>query len=436
MPRRGPSLTKPMTKRFQFLIVTSSTCLLVLLLMGSFMSSSRAADDAYRQFAVYTDVLQKIKAEYVEEPDIKNVTLGALTGLLESLDPYASYLNADQYKQYLKSRESRKGDVGLVLARRYGYIAIVDAIPGSPAAKAGLSTGDLLETITGVATRDMPLAFADMLLHGDVGSKVDIAVLFVRRGAEPKKITLTREMIQDPPVTARLTSNDVGHIQAQSLSGGKAKEIAGHARDLERKGAKRLILDLRDNATGTPEEGIALANLFLDKGLITYLLGQKMERRNFEADAARVVSRLPLVVITNRGTAGGAEIAAAALLDNKRAEVVGERTYGDAAVRRALTLEDGSAVIMSVAKYYSPAGKAIQDNAVTPSVLVMEAEPVVDLDDDEPAPPPPTKQEEDVLLKKAIEVLTTGKIARDRPGTAAPETAPRVLTPLNVPRPQ
>ncbi len=423
-----------MNRRLQFFVVTSSTSVLGLLLAGSFFSSSRAANDAYRQFAVYTDVLQKIKSEYVEEPDIKSVTLGALTGLLEALDPYASYLNADQYKQYLQSQESRKAGVGLVLARRYGYVGIVDAIPGSPAAKAGLSTGDLIESIRGIATRDMPLAFADMLLHGDPGSAVELSVLRVRRGAEPQKLTLTREAIRFPEVAWRTLAGDTGYLQAASLDAGKVQDVARRLRELESRGARRLILDLRDCAVGAPEDGIALANLFLEKGLIVYLEGQKVERRNFEADPSKVMSRLPLVVLTNRGTAGGAEVAAAALLDNKRAEVVGERTWGDAALRRAVTLEDGSAVILSIAKYYSPLGKAIQDHAVTPSVPVVEAEALTETDDENLAPPAP-KPEDDVLLKKAIEVLNFGAPRAARNAQASEpgdrdRTKPEMPTPL------
>jgi len=166
---------------------------------------------------------------------------------------------------------------------------------------------------------------------------------------------------------------------------------------------------------GEPEDGIAFANLFLNKGRITYLQGQRVARQNFEADPAKAITNLPVVVLTNRGTADAAEIAAAALADNKRAELVGERTYGDASQRKAITMEDGSAIILSVAKYYSADGKAIQDNAVTPKNQVVQAEPQVDLDDNgEPLPEdqkeqqqlaPQKKLDEDPMVKKALELL-------------------------------
>ena len=323
-----------MTSRIKFFVASTSTCLVFVLLFGAMRGKSASPEDTYRHLAVYTEVLSRIKSDYVEEPDMKSVTLGAVNGLLESIDPYASYLNADQYKQWLKSKDQHKAGVGLVLSKKFGYVGVVDAIPGSPAAKAGLTTTDVLETINGVATRDMPLAFAEILLQGDPGTTVEVGVLRFRK-PEPQKITLTRAVIEYPAVTAKMMPDQVGLIDVPSLEGHNLKDVAAKIEDLQKQGAKRLVLDLRHCATGRPEDGTKLANLFLDKGLITYIEGQKVQRQDINADAAADITHLPLVVMVNRGTADGAEIAAAALLDDKRAEVVGERTYGDAAVRKA-----------------------------------------------------------------------------------------------------
>jgi carboxyl-terminal processing protease len=407
-----------MTQRFKLFVVTSSSFLVILLLVGSMLGQSASPEDAYRHIAVYTDVLSKIKSEYVEEPDIKSVTLGALNGLLESIDPYASYLSADQYKQYLKQKDTHKGDVGLTLSKKYGHVGVVGAAPGSPAAKAGIGTGDVIEAIKGITTRDMPLAYADLMLRGEPGATVEVTVLRFRK-PEPQKITLTRAILKAPPVSSKLLPEQVGYVQVQSTEAGKTKEVAAALNELEKQGAKRLVLDLRNSSSGLTDEGIALANLFLEKGSITYRQGQRVTRENFQADSSKAMYRHPLVLITNRGTAGGAEIAAAAILDNKRAEVVGERTYGDAAVRKPILLDDGSAVILSVAKYYSPSGKAIQDTGVTPSVPLVETEAASDLDDDQPERPqtPEVKKSEDALLKKAIEVVTKGVTQASSPGS-------------------
>src|SRR3954453_16284089 len=153
---------KSMSRRLKYLVVSTSTCLTLLLLIGGVLGRSASADDTYKHLSVFSDVVARIKSEDVEEPDMKSVTLGALNGMLEAIDPFASYLNADQYKEYVKTKDAKRADVGLTLSKKYGYlgeVGVVDAMPGSPAAKACLSTGDMIETIGGIATRDMPLAY-------------------------------------------------------------------------------------------------------------------------------------------------------------------------------------------------------------------------------------------------------------------------------------
>ena len=402
-----------MNSRFKLMVVTSSTVLVVLLLLGAAAGQSASPDDAYRHLSVYTEVLSRIKSEYVEEPDIKKVTLGATNGLLEAIDPFASYLSSEQYKQYLKAQDSKRPGVGMTLSRRFGYVGVVNVVPGSAAWKAGLTTGDMLEAINGVGTRDMPLAYAEMLLTGEPGTNVEVSVLRVRK-PEPQKITLTRGVVRMPNVTSRMLPENIGLVQAVALGDGKVKEVAQHLETLRKQGAKKYILDLRSSGFAKPEDGVALANLFLDKGLIVYTKGQKVARDDFNAEPARAAFKTePLVVLTNRGTANAAEVAAAALLDNKRAEVVGEKTYGDAAVRRPVSMEDGSAVLLAVAKYYSPSGKSIMDDYVTPTVTVTVNEPVPDVEEDDtaatPTAPEPRKDEDDAILKRAIEVLNNGK---------------------------
>jgi carboxyl-terminal processing protease len=402
-----------MNSRAKFTVVMSSTLLVCLLLFGGVVSRGASVDDqstassnVYRHLAVYSEVLSRIKSEYVEEPDMSSVTLGAMNGMLESIDPYASYLNATQYKEYLKNYDTFRGDLGMVLAKKYGYITIVSVVPGSPADKAGLSTGDFLESIKGVATRDMPLAYARLLLKGAPASTIELSVL--RHKPEPQKITLTRAVVKLPPVESKMLPEGIGYIKVAGLAEEQVKETAAAATDLQKQGAKKLILDLRYCATGDPDTGIELANLFLNKGLIAYTQGQKYPRKDFDAVEKRDVSGLPLVVLTNRGTAAGAEVAAGALQADKRAKVVGERTYGDASIRQPITMDDGSAIILSVAKYYTPEGKSIQDNGITPNEQVMEAEVGLgDSDDDSDTGQPvvtPKKPGTDAILQKGIEV--------------------------------
>ncbi len=367
-----------------------------------------SADDVYGHLKVYTEVLERIKLEYVEEPDMKSVTLGAINGLLESVDPFGSYLNADQYRQYEQRQDTSKAGVGLILAKRYGYVAVVDVLPGSPADKANISTGDLIESINNVATRDMPLAYAEQLLRGNANSTVELSVLRLKN-PDPQKLTLTRVTTSFPDVAAKMMPNEVGYLHVASVAGKRVDEARDKLRSLKKEGAKYIVLDLRHCSTGDQPNGIPLANLFLDKGEITYLQGQKISREEYDAKPEDTVWTGPLVVITDRATAGGAEIAAAALEDSKRAQVVGERSYGDASLRKTIQMDDGGAVILSVAKYYSPSGKAIQDGGVTPTVQLAENDNSPELDQDgNPIPGTAPKDTEDNLLKQSIE-LVTGK---------------------------
>jgi carboxyl-terminal processing protease len=401
-----------MSSRTKYFVVSTSTCLTVLLLIGSVLGRSASPDDTYKHIGVFSDVVSRIKSEYVEEPDMKSVTLGALNGMLEAIDPFASYLNADQYRDYLKNKDLKRAEVGLILSKKFGYVGVVGTITGSPAAKANFTTGDMIESIGGVATRDMPLAYANMLLQGESGTAVELSVVRTRH-PEPTAVTLVRANFGLPAIESRMLADKVGYINADALSPELVKQVATAVTQLQKDGAVKLMLDLRNCAVGTPEDGIALANLFLNKGRITYRVGQKVPRQNFEADASKAITTLPVAVLTNRGTADAAEVAAAALMDNKRAQLVGERTYGDAAMRKAITMEDGGAIILSIAKYYSPEGKAIQDTGVTPNNLVSDADAQIDVDDNgDPLPEAPgadkgpqKKVEDDAVVKKALELL-------------------------------
>jgi carboxyl-terminal processing protease len=396
-----------MSKTAKATILGISLALVLFTVVGGLGVGASTSDGAYRQLGVFSEVLSRIRSEYVEEPNLKVVTDGALHGLLESLDANSSYLNPTEYKQFKERKGEAKGDVGTALSKRFGYAAVIAVLPGSPAEKAGLDGGDIIEAIEGRSTREMSLAEVRALLAGDPGTSVNVSVVRARRSA-PLRLTLTREALKPPPVAWRMLEGNIGYLKTEALSAGKAQEVAAAIRALERAGARKLILDLRNAAHGEQAEGIALANLFMKQGLITYLQGQKYPRETFQADAAKAVTALPLVVLVNRGTAGPGEIAAAAIMETARGDVVGDKTFGVGSVQRVIEIPDGSALILSVAKYYSPSGKAIQDDAVTPNVLVAAAEEVLVLGEEEvEGVPAPSRQkpEEDEQLKRAIEVL-------------------------------
>src|SRR5580692_5972268 len=362
-----------MSTKLKVTIITCSLAILLFTVVGGFVNVRASSNDgAYRQLSVYSEVLSRIRLEYVEEPNIAGVTDGALHGLLESLDANSSYLSPEEYKHYKSMKNGGKADIGAAVSKRFGYAAVVAIIPGGPSEKAGIENSDIIESIEGKSTHDMSLAEIHSMLSGEVGSTLNVAVVRPRH-AEPQKIVITRDVVVIPPVSEKMLGDNVGYIQVDAFPEGKSQEIADKIRDLQRQGAKKLVLDLRNSASGLESEGVATANLFLDHGTITYLQGQKYPRQAFNADPGKDITKLPVAVLVNRGTAGPAEIVAAAILENARGDVVGDKTFGDGSVQKVIEMPDNSALILSVAKYYSPSGKAIQDAAVTPNVVISDA---------------------------------------------------------------
>jgi len=400
-----------MSMKIKAAILVTSFAVLLFVVVGSMGGVHASSNDgAYRQLQVYSEVLSRVQSEYVEEPNIPKVTDGALHGLLESLDSNSAYMTPDAYKAYKAHKAEGKAGIGAVISKRYGYADVVAVLPGSPAEKAGIEQTDIFESIEGHSTRDMSLPEIRNLLAGAPGSILNVEVVRARR-AEPEKVAITRDIVSIPPVTDKLMDDGIGYVKAEALTKGKAQDIAAKIKALEKSGAKKILLDLRNDAEGDESEGIAVANLFLNHGTITYLQGQKYPREAFNADPAKAITALPVAVLVNKGTSGAAEIVAAAILENARGDVVGDKTFGDGSVQKTLDLPDGGALILSVAKYYSPSGKAIQDTAITPNVLVADADdslgPDGDGDDgttpasDAAAP----KKTVDDQLNKAIEVL-------------------------------
>ena len=399
-----------MSRTLKVAVLSVSMGIVLFTIAGGLRVRAASDDGAYRQLGVYSEVLSRIRSEYVEEPNIPQVTDGALHGLLESLDANSSYLAADEYKKFKSRQSAGKGDIGATISKRFGYAAVVSVIPGGPADKAGLESGDIIEGIEGKTTREMSLAEILTYTSGEIGSNLNIAVVRPRK-AEPQKLTITRNNITYPPVSDKTLEEGIGYIKVDAFNAGKTQEVANKVKSLQSHGAKKLILDLRDCSAGDEKEGISTANLFLSRGIITYLQGQRYPKETFNAEMNKSITGLPLVVLVNRGTAGPAEIVAAAVLENARGDVLGDKTFGIGSIQKTIDIPDGSALILSVAKYYTPNGKAIQDTSVTPNILVADnADDFILPDEDdnnqqtEEKKPQRTLQNDD-QLKRAIEVL-------------------------------
>jgi carboxyl-terminal processing protease len=392
-----------MSRTFKRAVFGVSVLLVALVFLGGMGPSRVRADSqpdgAYPEMEVYSEVLKKVQTDYVSDPNMTKVTVGALHGLLESLDPDSSYLTSEEYAAYKQRSNEGAAQVGLNISKRYGYATVVSVEPGSPADRQQLEDGDILEAIEGHSTREMSLVMIRLLLEGKPGTDVTVSVVRPRK-AEPDKITLTRAMPQVPALQqAEYETSTILYLKPGVLSKERVNEIAARLKEMKKNGNKKVLLDLRDVAEGDEDQGVRLANFFLQSGTIATLSGQKYPYEAFNADPTKFITGAPLAVLVNHGTSGPGEIVAAAVLDNKRADVVGDRTFGEGSVQKTMELPDGAALILSVAKYATPLGKKIQDEAVTPNVVVASAQDNDDQNGEGKSHKP------DDQLNKALDIL-------------------------------
>jgi len=373
---------------------------------------------AYKSLTVYGEVLQKIQSDYVDEPNMHLVTAGALHGLLESLDPASSYLTPREYTEYKqKMASTNPGDTGLTLSKRYGYIIIVSVLPESPAEKAGIHSGDIFESVGGFTTREMSVGQAMNLLRGQPGSGVKVGV--IRRGkSEPESVDIVREKLGPVKMVSQKTDPDILALRLTSFDAGRADEVRARLQDAEKQGIHKVILDLRSNGRGPVSEALAIARLFISNGNLATLKGQTVSTQTFAAEPSKVVWKDPVSILIDGTTSGAAEVLASAIVSSHRGDVVGERTFGLASEQKLITIDDGSALILTVANYYNAGGKSILEEGVTPTEVVRPEAAAADdgADDDDsagngqtvqtPAEPKPLSPE-DAVYRKALELLKT-----------------------------
>lgn len=387
-------------------IVVACSLVVLAYVTTGFVLGRSSDDKAFRALTVYSEVLAHVQHDYVDDPNMHQVTSGSLHGLLASLDPQSSYLSPLEYTDYKERSASKtKGESGLALTRR-GYIGIVSVLPDSPAQKAGLRAGDILEEIAGFSTDQMAIDQARLLLTGEPGTVVKLSVIR-RSKAEPQAMEIALAKLPAPRLLEDKLQGDIAYVSVPSFQSGITKQLREKLADLDRQGVRKLILDLRGCALGDVTEGISTAQLFLSSGTITTLKGQTITSVPSTADASKVVWPYSMTALIGNGTSGAAEIVASAIADNHRGETVGDRTYGSASQQKLITLDDGSALILTVANYYTPGGKEIPVDGVAPTVEVR-----LTLDDilaqNQRNSAEPTNQApsmDDPVIKKAIEVV-------------------------------
>lgn len=397
-----------MNNRIRVALISVSVFLVFYVVLGGLLGKSDSTSEkTYRNLGVYSEVLSRIKSDYVTEPDLHKVTEGSIRGLLESLDPYSTYLPPEEYEAYQRKPEPGPASVGMFLSKRMGFATVVSVLPGSPAEVAGIRPGDLIDRVENVPTRDLSVVQIERLLAGQPGTSVSVARIREVRG-EPQTVTMTRTLPQYPPVVSKMVEPKTGYLRVATFNKGKAAEISARLRELLAEGIDKVVLDLRNCAGGETDEATQTADLFLDKGLITSLQGQRFPRQEVHAKATDTVFRGPVVVLINQSTAGPAEVVAAALLGNKRGEAVGVRSFGVGVYQKLIPVGDGSALLLSIAKYHGPDGNVIHDNGVTPSVVEESAETAsLETEDDQSLEPEHFGDSNDQQLRKALEVLKT-----------------------------
>lgn len=411
---------EPMSIRGKLTLITVSAFIVIYSVIGGVLPRSsnpivRALADPgpYPQLRIFEEVVRHIVNDYVEKPNLEKVRVGALRGLADGLDPYSAYLLPAQVTEYLASKD--KGDTtGLVIGQYSGFAYVIAIVPGSPAEKAGLRVGDVIEYINGQATRDLGLYDVKSLLLGPVGTPIELSLI----NRKTAKLKLVPGIVPATPVESRLLEGQIGYLKLPILNKGESVKVEAAIRELLKKGSRSIVLDLRGSAGGDTGEGIAVADYFLGSGTIVKLLGRnEKELKTFSAVPENDLTSLPVAIVVDRTTAGASEIIAAAILDNKRGEVIGERTvFGMSADQQLFKMNDGSAMLLTVARYASPAGKPFIGDGVTPNIEVKRPD-LAEVNEDEAqaptpdngAPTPPVvvapKPVDDVMLKKALETI-------------------------------
>ena len=368
-----------MSKNLQRSVFALSVVVALVVLLGGFLPPSVRAggfavtDGAYTQMGVYEEVLRKIQSFYVVEPNLPAVTEGALHGMLESLDADSSYLTPTEYKAYKAklaagSAAGASEQVGLQVSKRFGYATIVSVMPGSPADKQQIEEGDVIEAIDGKSTHSMALQMIRMALEGRTGTSVSMDVIVPGKD-DPVTKTLQRGPVATPALAQQQYDGaSILYLKPLVLTKERVTELEAQLKGMTKAGNKKVLLDLRDVSIGDEMQGVRLANAFVQNGTLASLSGQKYPTQTFTADPSKFITGAPLVVLVNHGTAGAAEIVAASVLAAKRGDVLGDKTFGAGSIEKTIDLPDGSALLLTVAKYNAPDGKPIEDNSVRPNI--------------------------------------------------------------------
>jgi carboxyl-terminal processing protease len=381
------------------LILWISAPIVAVALVGGVLNKAIAKEDTYQNLKIFDDVVGLISSNYVEKVDIDKVMAGAMHGLAESLDPDSAFLTPEEVKQIEANSTPPAGDVGIDLTRQ-GYLRVIATRDGSPAAKAGLRTGDFVRVIGATPTREMSVFEGMRALRGPIGSKVSLTIIRDNPN-DPHVVELTREAVPTAEVTGRIAAPGVGYVRIAAIGAKTADAAKAQIADLTKSGATSLIVDVRRASGGSLDGGLALARLFVGTGTLAQRETKGLERESIAARSGDGAVALPMLLLIDTGTSSAAELFASALAGNHRADLIGEHTIGRAAQQKLIKLPNGSGLWLTVTRYLAPDGTPLHEKGLEPTVPVDE--PQVSFGQVPAAGDP--------ILEKALERLSQKKAA-------------------------
>jgi carboxyl-terminal processing protease len=333
----------------------------------------RTAGLPLQEIRAFTEVFDKIKTDYVEDITDKSLLESAIRGMLSGLDPHSTYLDPEAYQELQEGTTGEFGGLGIEVGMEDGFIKVIAPIDDTPAQKAGIKPGDLIVRINDTSIKDLSLGDAVKMMRGKPGT--DIRLTIIREGQkEPLKITITRAVVKVQSVKSRILEPHFGYIRIshfQSHTGEDLNEALVKLKEENGRDLKGLILDLRNNPGGILGSAVAAADIFLDRGLIVYTKGRATDSEmRFNAMSADLLKNAPMVVLVNGGSASASEIVAGALQDHKRAVIMGSKTFGKGSVQTILPMNNNAALKLTTALYYTPSGRSIQAEGITPDIVL------------------------------------------------------------------
>lgn len=369
-------MIKLMRRALVIICIVSVLCFLTSLALSEIDRSKK--NETYKELELFADALAYVQSQYVKETSPKDLLYGAMTGMLNTLDPHSQFLTPDEYNELKVETEGKFGGIGIEITIKDSLVTIITPIEGTPAWEAGLQTNDRIVKIDDVVAKDFTLNEAVKKLRGQPGSEVDIVIWREKEGML-HSYKIKRALIEIKDIKeAGILEDNIAYVKLVEFRENTPQELDQALKDLKSKGMESLILDLRNNPGGLLDKAVEATERFLAKGSMVVSIKGRDEKQNadFKSNFKTPLVEMPMIVLVNEGSASGSEILAGALQDHKRAIILGTKTFGKGSVQSVLPLRDGSALRLTTSRYFTPLGRTIQDTGISPDIAMKQQEPV------------------------------------------------------------